>query len=984
MPHIEFTRPIALLLLALIWPAVLWHKNSIAEMPHIRRRIVFITRLALIISLVFALSGFQLKLPADQVSVIYVVDRSLSISGANQEWALEYIRRSQEEKATEDQAGVVVFGRDAFLEESLTGDLRLDRFSSIIDSASTDIGQGIQLASAVFPENTIKRIVLVTDGNENLGNAVEEASMAAARGVEINILPYPRSDFPEVLISRVEAPGDVAMGAPFALKVMVESNQPAEGILNIFRNEELIAREEVVLEEGQNLFTITQRMEEPDNYLFRATIESPQDHFAHNNHGETMTIIKGKPRILYLSSNEQQAGNLDRALKIQNFIVDTGTAEDLPGSLSQLSRYKGLIFDNINGLQLSPTQLQMIENFVKDVGGGFVMVGGPESFGAGGYHLSPVERILPVDMDVRKRKSLPSVALVLCIDKSGSMSERTGNVEKMALAREAAIATVNLLEPRDLIGVIGFDYASKWVSKLQPATNKRQIISDIASLRAGGGTHIYPALDAAYQALKESDAMVRHVIVLTDGRSAPGDFLNLARQMSTDKITISTIGVGRDSDLPFLENLASWGQGRFYYADDATALPRIFVREIILTGRSPIVEEVFDPVETGTAPFLSGIDTANLPPLTGYVVTTPRPMANTVLKTHQDDPLLAYWRIGLGKSVAFTSDNGLRWAMEWARWEDYSRFWSQLVRWIVPDLSRDDFMVRSVIESGRGQVVVEAIAPDGEPVNFLDLSVRVVSPSGKSGTLPLSQTGSGRYEADFEAGEVGTYMLNTFNNTDGSAPQGNLQTVTLSYSPEYRDFSTNRYLLEKIASATGGSVIDTQWDVFRKTGQVAYHSRPTWRELLLLILLLFPLDIALRRVYLPRELKDKFAVLLKGASKNKEAIPQHGTMGALLARKEAVRERFKADVSNTESMEILRSAIEKDGSSKMAVPGRESLRGESQTPITPATFKEEEIESVHHQPDPADDDNLSSEKSTPGQDSTLSRLKKIKRKFRQK
>lgn len=899
--YFDFTRPINLLLLLALVLIIYWHKNSLARMSPARKKAVLFIRAIIVILLVFALAGFRLNLPQDELTVLFAIDSSLSVSRENVEWAKNYVKKAVRNKSPRDKAGVIIFGKDAYLENSPTEKLKIDRFATVISPEYTNPARAIQLALAVFPENTLKRVVLITDGNENMGNAAEQAIIASARNVEIFCLPYPDEKFAEVLVDSLESPPEVDKNDAFIIKSVVKSNTSIPAIVNLYRNDNLVAREKVNLEKGKNLFTISQQIEKEGVYRYSLSVETSDDRFPDNNRSSTLVTVKGIPRILYLAGDRRQAKLLGTALKGQKILVEEGDVADLPTNLSALSAYKAVIFDNLNGLMLSLRQMQMIENYVKDLGGGFVMIGGDTSFGAGGYYNTPVERILPVSMDIRQKKHLPTIAMVLAIDKSGSMGSKTGDVEKMSLARESAIATVEILNPRDKIGVIGFDSASKWVYPLQYVGDKKAVIDDIASIRAGGGTNIYPALDSAYLALKETQAVTRHVIVLTDGRSAPGDFENLVKKMVADKITVSTVGVGKDADLPFLESLAKWGHGRFYYADHATYLPRIFVRETIMAGRNPILEEDFYPQSAQPAVFLTGIDPDKMPILHGYVATTLKPRASLALQTHHKDPLLAYWRIGLGKSVAFTSDDGIRWTKAWVDWADYSRFWTQMVRWVLPNVETDGFTLRTTFDGGRLNVSAEAVDEEGRPVNFLPLAVRVVSPSGKAVELPMEQTAPGLYRAQEQLDEVGTFMLNLVKKTRGVDKPLKFQPFSMPYSVEYKKFSNNDPLLYRISSITGGKVVDPSDNVFEKPANMVYYPRPAWIELLIAALLLFPLDVALRRLYLPAGFIEKIASFFS-KKPVKDKVKRTIYMSTLKQRKEQIRQTYSTGKEKIHSL----------------------------------------------------------------------------------
>jgi uncharacterized membrane protein len=893
--YFDFTYPLGLLFLLIIIPIVIWHKNSIADMPVFRKKAVLVMRIILIILITLAISGFRLKLPRQELMVLFVVDSSLSINQENQDWAKKYIETKLADMPGEDSAGVIVFGKEAYLEENPEKNARITRFSSIIDNQHTNISNAIQLATAVFPESSLKRIVLISDGNENIGDAEKQALLAAGRGVEISCAAYPKARFNEVLISNLEAPSTISRGEPFNVKVEVESTFNTKGILNIYRNSKLLAREDVEISEGKNLYVVSQNEETPGSYQYSALIEVKEDKYPQNNKSETITKVEGYPRILYLSSDRNHPSQIPQVLAKHKFMVDTGDLGDLPADLSQMATYQTVIFDNVNGLAMSADQMQMVENYVKDLGGGFIMIGGDKSFGAGGYFNSPVERILPVDLDIRKKKNLPSIAMVLCIDKSGSMGGESGGVEKLKLAREAAIATAQLLGPNDILGVVDFDDHAKWVVPLQYLKDKNRTIDMIASIRVGGGTSMYPALNTAFEELKSSKAMIKHVIALTDGRSAPADFENLVKEMAKAGVTVSTVGVGEDTDTQFLEQIAKWGQGRFYYTDVASYLPRIFVRESILAGRSALIEETFTPTQVGSADFLKGINVEGMPRLYGYVATTQKDGAQLLYQTHQKDPLLACWRIGLGKSIAFTSDDGYRWAKDWLSWDQYESFWSQLVRWCLPAFKSEKYMVNLKTEGGEGIVTVEALNKEGNLVNFLELNTRIISPTGETSDVPLRQTASGRYEGKFSTQGTGTYFVNILEGSGENRQTGKIQAFSIPYSPEYKKFGTNDFLLNRISTITGGKRLSPTDNVFEKSGKVAYFPKPAWMELLILALLLFPLDVALRRVYLPENFMQKIRKVVSGVHHKKQE-EDHGSVSVLKKKKEELKEKMSSPV----------------------------------------------------------------------------------------
>jgi hypothetical protein len=408
---------------------------------------------------------------------------------------------------------------------------------------------------------------------------------------------------------------------------------------------------------------------------------------------------------------------------------------------------------------------------------------------------------------------------------------------------------------------------------------------------------MYPAMENALQELTKTKASVKHIIVLTDGRTEPGDFKTLVNRIKDEKITLSAVGVGRDTDIPFLQEISEQGKGRFYYTDNATLLPRIFVRETILAGRSALVEETFSPQIVYPAEFLKGVDLTKVPKLYGYVVTAPKNEAILSMQTHQKDPLFAYWRIGLGKSVAFTSDDGLRWGRDWVNWDNYRKFWAQTIRWAMPEPESERYSMSTGFEGGRGKITIEALDDDGNPVNFLNLNTNIVEPSGKTSDVPLRQVSSGRYEATFEANEVGTYYTVLLDGKNGKYKKAASQPLSVSYSQEYNTFETNNYLLNKIAASSGGKIISKADDVFQKTGKIAYIPRSAWKELLLLALFMFPLDVGLRRVYLPENFGMKIwnSVFRTSFSGKTQMISQQDELSVKMLRlkKEKIKDQLE-------------------------------------------------------------------------------------------
>jgi len=478
-------------------------------------------------------------------------------------------------------------------------------------------------------------------------------------------------------------------------------------------------------------------------------------------------------------------------------------------------------------------------------------------------------------------------------------------------------------------GVIAFDGAPKWAARLQKCENRAAIVYDIRTIRAGGGTAIYPALVEAAEALKGTKAILKHTIVMTDGMSLPGDFEGIVAEMNKEAITLSAVGIGPDADKNFLENLAAMGGGRFYWGRDTSFIPRIFTKDALIASRALLVEEEFRPRILRWAEILKGIDWDGAPVLLGYVDTTAKNRAEVIMSTQTGDPLLARFRFGLGKSLAFTSDAKGRWAKHWLQWPGYEPFWTQTLRWLLRARTPGNLSTTLLLDSGKGKVVVDAVTPEGEFQNFLDLSVHVVKPDFSTETLPLTQVAPGRYEAEFAALSSGTYMANITGPEAGLLDSAG---ASLGYPPEYKDVEPNPYLLERLASISGGQVTFDLTRIFEHKKERPHAYLEIWMPLLIAALVLLFLDIVTRRFVMPETL-----LKLREKRVRRVIIPTDRVMARLKRRKEALGLKAQ-EATEIEAKEILE---------KIPKP-------EPQAPASPAGGPEKREEPLEEEPRAAD------------------------------
>jgi uncharacterized membrane protein/Mg-chelatase subunit ChlD len=861
---IAFDAPLALLLLV---PALALTFGLYAAARRRtgtgRRRVALVVRTVLLLSLVSALAGFRLVLPVDRLATVFVVDLSDSIGEAGREDALAFIRESLALMPEGDAAGIVAFGKGALVER-LPAELReIDRIASAPVQSATDIGSALRLASALFPDDAQKRIVLLSDGNDTTGQGQAEAALAAARGIQVETKVIGLGTAQEVIVERLTSPSTSRLGEKIEVVADVSSTVAQPATVRLFANGVQVGIKRLDLKPGSNKVPFLVEPQEAGFVRFRAVVEAAQNTFSQNDRADSNTIVQGEPRILVVSGDESVAAELVNALKVERQDVDTVAAAGLSSDPLTLATYDSIVLVDVPRPSLTDRQMLALQVYVRDLGKGLVMIGGPRSYGAGGYTKTPIEETLPVDMGVRDRQKQPDIALVVVIDKSGSMDACHCNsfdggmggpgvsgVRKVDIGKEAILRAAAAMTARDELGVVAFDQAAHWVVKTQPLGGISNLQGNIAGIQPLGQTNIFAGLEQAVTSLEDTVATRRHIILLTDGWSSSGQYDAIIARMKAAGITLSTVGAGGGSN-PFLQQLATAGGGRFYPAANPASIPDIFLKETQQVSGQQIVEETFHPIITSSSPILRGLD-QGFPQLLGYNGTTAKPAAQTVLVTARDDPLLAQWQFGLGRSVAWTSDSTGRWARSWLGWDGFSQFFSQLVGWTFPGEETAGIEASLVTEGTTTKLRVESVAEDGSPRDFYTTGVAITAPDLTSRAVGLVQVAPGVYEAPLGEIDAGAYIVRVSQTRAGSTPLGRTLGLVAPTPAEYRLLGSNEPFLATLRAATNGRAIETAAQPW--THDLARTDTYTdlWPSLLILALLLWPLDIALRRVSIGR------------------------------------------------------------------------------------------------------------------------------------
>lgn len=858
MPRLSFIYPEMLWLLAvigLIWAVALATPRRLTPR---RFWLILGLRTTIALALILAVSGVQLLLPVTQITTVFLLDASDSLSPTARAEAERFIDEALRQMPEHGRAAIVVFGAQALVERAPSAERRLGRINSLPVATRTNLAEAIQLGLALFPADSQKRLVLLSDGGENSGHAVEAARLAAARQVPIDLvdLNLEQTDA-EVLVAQIQAPSRIRAGQIATVTATIESSVAQQVRVRLLSESSMLDERSVALEPGTNQVSFAVEASGSGFQRLRVQIDAERDGRVQNNEAATLMQIQGPPRLLLVAAERNDALALAEALQATNMLPEIVAPAIMPPSLADLSVYDAVVLVNTPARSLPPGTMEALSIYVRDLGKGLLMIGGDRSYGVGGYGQTPIEAALPVYMDVRNREERPDLGLIFVIDKSGSMdachcsnpdrSDSVGmsSVRKIDLAKDAVAQAAALLAPQDTLGIVSFD--SRAFQTLPPSSGVtvEQVVAMMAGVEPNGTTDVRAGLLEATELLQDVDAPIKHVVLLTDGWGSSGDQTDLAEQMRAQGVTLSVVAAGSGS-ADYLERLAFTGGGRYYATESMADLPQIFVQETITTVGNYIIERPFVPVAIGESPILAGV--REIPPLYGYNGSTLKESARLLLTTDDDQPLLATWQYGLGQSAAWLSDTRGQWSADWLGWEGFPRFAAQLLGAILPARGGQENSAEILVAGGETTVRVTS----GDEQRDLTVTASLIGSDGSRRELPLTQVGPGSYLGRIESPAPGSYLVQI----SGTDAERLLIQETLGmivpYSAEYRGDQANRPLLSELAALTGGVWLERSAAAFDPVAARVTQAQEIGLPLLILALCLLPLDIALRRLLLRR------------------------------------------------------------------------------------------------------------------------------------
>lgn len=840
---ISFDSPWWLVLLLILPITWIGSYRSLANLGTGRRIAALLFRSVVLLLLILALAGIQWVWTSDKTTVIYLLDQSDSIPRAKREVMLNYAIesvRTHRNKQRGDLSGLIVFGREAAIEfPPYDDDLPyVDGVESYLGRTdATNLESALKLAQASFPENSARRIVIITDGNETVGTAASVAKAMSDKGIGIDIVPINMDSNSEILVEKVDLPGNIRQGQPFETRVVINryqedaSDTPVVGRLRVIRSVgptdvvvyESDQNDPVVLDRDVNVFPIRDTIDQPAGYTYRAEFvpDNPADDaLSQNNRADAFTYVRGKGRVLLIEdwNAPGEYSALVEALRRSEIEVDVRPSDQLFTSLAELQAYDCVVLagvprssgEDANSIaNFSDEQIAMLVTNTEQFGSGLLMLGGPNAFGAGGWANTDLEKAMPVDFQIKNRK-IEAVGALAMILHASEIAQ--GNYWQKRIGQ----AALEVLGPMDYCGVINYSALGDswlWGSSANPpgmlrvGENRPAMVNRIRRMTPGDMPDFQPSMQMALTSLANTPASIKHMIIISDGDPTPPSN-GVLSQFASNKIKISTVAVGAHGPAGHntLQNIATRTGGNYYVATNPTALPKIFQREAMRVSR-PLVYEPeggLNPQITYPHEIVQGLS-RQLPNLRGFVLTTIKdsplvevPIRSSVPTEPENQAVLATWTYGAGRTAVYTSDTGHRWGSYWTDWSGYDQFFSQLVRWVMrPTQSDAKFTVASNVKDGRVEVVVNALSQDDEFLNFLDMQAVAVGPDLKPLPLIMRQVAPGRYTGSFETEGAGSYLVNVI-------PGPNMAPLTtgasVPFSDEYRLRKTNISMLQQLAA----------------------------------------------------------------------------------------------------------------------------------------------------------------------------------------
>lgn len=864
----DVRAPLFLILLVAMPVLIFVQRRAHLSTVKWRKRVTFFLRGGALLCAILALTNLHRTHKEQRLAVVFLIDTSESIQSTQYEAVSKQIDAPVAKLKPTDTFGIISFAREAGvlleMRQKQNQPTEIAPIASLetlaeqtIRRDGTDVLTALKRAIALLPDGYHQRIVLFSDGIHNVGGTSLKDYLPLFSASHVELLTVPLDTVNDaVRVVQLQVPSQVRKGQSFEIGAVIETDGSLPTLTaTLHHNGRAMDAFEWTLPSGIHSVSLTS---EPEKFLeegnHRYTLKlNVTDEVPENNQGHGVVTIQDKPHALYVegdlahaavspgpvgevSNRTGHSAEVKTVLEENGFIVETISPAELPVELVELQRSHVLILSSVSVESLSSEQLQSIENYVRDLGHGCIVIGGERAYGPGGYTDTALERILPVEMTPRERKD--AVAIVFVIDTSGSMANYVEARQKIGLAIEGVRAGIRNLDAEDAAGILGFNVAVHTISDLTSEHDMlRQTVSRLKP--TGGTTKMKDATEQAYEMLKANGAKRKHIVLLSDGKS-DGDtsaFLDLAEQIAEAQIGITTIAIG-DANKELLTQFAENGGGRAVFVENIQQLPAILTEAVRETQRY-IVQEPFQPVIKATnESIVAGIGVP--PPLHGYVATSEKETAQVFIQSHKDEPILAGWNVGLGKAIAWTSDAKPAWAKEWIPWRNFGKFWGQVINWTLPAADTGtDFDLRVSMHQGMAEVNIDTRSP-----SEASYKVHVVGPDRTNQRVDIQQVTPTRYSGTFQTQDRGAYIVTA--EREGDARRS-VETLSLPYPAEYAEFQVDTASLRMLAAGTAGIYEPTPTQMAAPAGVPIESQTSLTQALLVIAVILFVLEMILRR-----------------------------------------------------------------------------------------------------------------------------------------
>lgn len=842
---VEIARPYLIILLPFLIAFSLFGGKYLRVGANKSKGFILTTRILILTFLVLATLGIRFSINRKYTTTLFLLD----VSDSNKDFKAEgekFIREAIESMPKKNKAGVIAFGENALVEQFVSKSKSFGSISGEPIVSATNIENAINIAMSTFPQDSSKRIVLISDGEENSGSLLKMVPSLKEQNIDIKVYKVDKKEKPEVYVDNIKLPKKINIGDEFSLVVNINSNLKTSAKVTLFSGRLKKGEQQVDIEKGKNSFVFKDVQNSGGFRGYKVLIEPLEDSEVKNNEFLAFTQVVDKPKLLLIEGKKGEGDELGRIFNSLNMNFKKINVKEAPRSLNEMLEYKAMISANAHADDFNKEFLSNLETYVKDYAGSFIATGGEDSFALGGYKDTPLEKVLPVEMDMNGKKEIPQMSLVLVIDHSGSMSSGEGSINKLELAKEAALKAVDTMRDKDEIGVLAFDDSYNWVVERQKSDNKEAIKKKISSIAVQGGTSIYPALEEAFNSQKESKSKIKHIILLTDGQDGFRDYGDLISKINNENITLSTVSVGEDADQGLLKGLALDGKGRSYHTDIYTDIPRIFAKEIFMSARVYLNNREFVPKLATSHNILNGImEDGKIPSLLGYIGAAEKDTATKILASDEDDPILTAWQYGLGKSVAWNSDMSGKWSANFSGWNKTLRLWQNIINWSIENYDEEGGNLSITMEGNAAKLEYQA-KNSGENLKVKGL---ITGDGGEKEEFELKEIEPSKYAANLKLKNVDFYNINLREEEAGEVKHSQNATVALQYSQEYK-FHEDTKALETLVEDTEGSFIKFSEEVFKGELKIVPNRIELTDFFIILSLILLMIDIAYRRLNL--------------------------------------------------------------------------------------------------------------------------------------